>query len=90
VTGTRFIRAVLVTDGRSSRLPAVLAALAALQRKPDVLHLVLVADAALPELPGGIAVDIFRTAAPTFGRAVDALLAVRASALLPRTRGDGT
>lgn len=77
MTGTRFIRAVLVTDGRTSRLPAVLAALAALQRKPDVLHLVLVADAALPELPGGIAVDIFRTAAPTFGRAVDALLAER-------------
>lgn len=77
MTGTRYLRAVLVTDGRSPRLPAVLAALAALERKPDAFDVVLVADAEAPELPAGAAADVLHSDATTYADAVDALLAVR-------------
>jgi hypothetical protein len=75
MTGTRFIRAVLVTDGRSPRLPAVFAALGALERKPDALHVVIVADADLPDIPAALGAKVLRSAAPTYSRAVDILLA---------------
>jgi hypothetical protein len=75
MTGTRFIRAVLVTDGRSPRLPAVFAALAALERKPDALHVVILADADLPDIPSSLGADVLRSAVPTYSRAIDMLLA---------------
>lgn len=75
MTGTRFIRAVLVTDGRSPRLPAVFAALAALERKPDALHVVILADAELPDIPPALNALVLRSAVPTYARAVDMVLA---------------
>jgi hypothetical protein len=74
MTGTRFIRAVLVTDGRSPRLPAVFAALAALERKPDALHVVILADADLPDIPASLNAQVLRSAVPTYSRAIDVLL----------------
>ncbi len=75
MTGTRIVRAVLVTDGRSSHLPAALAALADIQPSPSTLHLVVVGDAEQPHLPPSLDPVISRTGARTYAEAVDAVLA---------------
>uniref|UniRef100_UPI0025D57878 glycosyltransferase family 2 protein n=1 Tax=Demequina sp. TaxID=2050685 RepID=UPI0025D57878 len=51
------VRAVVVSDGRSSRLPEVLAAIAAQSPRPDVVHVVLPPGAARPGAPDGLPVE---------------------------------
>lgn len=70
---TPFVRAVLVTDGRTDYLPTALAAIAASDHQPSQLHLVLVDGAGPPDLFGLVA-DIITASASTYGEAIDELL----------------
>jgi len=76
MSSARTIRAVLVSDGRSAHLPAVLAALADSETTPRHLHLVMLADGDLPAIPPQLDIDVMRSGARTFGEAVDAVLAL--------------
>lgn len=75
---TPFVRAVLVTDGRTDYLPAALAAIAASDFPPNLVHLVLV-DGAGPPDPLGLDAEVFASAASTYGAAIDELLEAHAA-----------
>lgn len=70
---TPFVRAVLVTDGRTDYLPAALAAIGASEYPPSLLHLVLVGGAGVPDALGADA-DISTSAAGSYAAAVWELL----------------
>ena len=70
---TPYIRAVLVTDGRSEHLSATLAAIAALEEPPSILHVVVTSDAEV-DIPESLTADLRRTAAATYADAVNGLL----------------
>lgn len=69
------VRAVVVSDGQSPRLAAVLDALTQQDPVPDSIDLVLVGGANPPEPPDHPDATLIRSAAPHFGSAVDAALA---------------
>lgn len=75
MSGTRVVRAVLVTDGRSPRLPAVLAALAAQTTQPDFFHLHVLADADAPDVPPALKAEVTWSPASTFAQGVERVLA---------------
>ncbi len=70
---TPFVRAVLATDGRTDYLPTALAAIAASEYAPSVVHLVLVDGAGPPDL-FGLDVEIFTSFVDTYAAAIDELL----------------
>ena len=70
---TPFVRAVLVTDGRTDYLPSALAAIEASEFTPNVVHLVLVDGAGPPDLLG-LDLDVFTSSASTYAAAIDDLL----------------
>jgi len=70
---TPYVRAVLVTDGQSDHLSATLAAIAALEEQPEILHVVATGDAAV-DIPESLAADFRRTEAATYADAVSRLL----------------
>ncbi|WP_082104408.1 glycosyltransferase family 2 protein [Demequina soli] len=51
------VRAIVVSDGRSPRLPEVLGAIADQTLRPDILDVVIPADAERPAVPEGLAVE---------------------------------
>lgn len=69
------VRAVVVTDGRAGHLPAVLAALAQQEVRPDIVHVVLVNGAIAPVLPTDLAVEVSESNAETYSAAVQSVLA---------------
>lgn len=68
------VRAIVVTDGRSERLPDVLDAIAHHDPRPDHVHVVLTDDAAPPAPVDGLRVAISSVSAMTFSAAVDTVL----------------
>lgn len=70
---TAFVRAVVVTDGRSEHLPAVLAALAALDEPPAILHLVLLGEADVV-LPDGLEVEPLPSSSTTYAEGIAEVL----------------
>lgn len=74
MSGTRVVRAVLVTDGRSHRLPAVLAALAAQTTKVDFFHLHILGDADSPEVPPALHAEVTWSPASTYAEGVARVL----------------
>ncbi|NYI40784.1 glycosyltransferase family 2 protein [Demequina lutea] len=70
---TPFVRAVLVTDGRTDYIPTALAAIAASDYPPSQFHLVLV-DGAGPSDLFGLDVDVFTSSASTYAAAIDEVL----------------
>ncbi|MCB2411545.1 hypothetical protein LGT39_01615, partial [Demequina sp. TTPB684] len=70
---TPFVRAVLVTDGKSDHLSATLAALAALDEQPSVLHLVVTGDADV-DIPESLAADVRHLDATSYAHAVSVVL----------------
>lgn len=70
---TPFVRAVLVTDGRTDFLPATLSAIAASAERPSAVHLVLVAGAAAPDVPG-VDTEVSVSQASSYSGAIDELL----------------
>ncbi|WP_082105266.1 glycosyltransferase [Demequina subtropica] len=68
------VRAIVVSDGRSTHLPEVLAAVAAQSLRPDILHVVLGEGVERPEVPEGLAVD-WVDAGRTYSRSVSRVLA---------------
>jgi len=75
---TPFVRAVLVTDGRTDYLPTALAAIAASDFPPSQFHLVLVDGAGPPDL-FGLDVDVFESSAGTYAGAIDEVLDAQAA-----------
>ncbi len=70
-----FVRAVVVSDGRSPHLTAVLEAIAAQEFAPDAVHVATVGDVAF-EAPVGLTVAITEvSASASFGAAVEAVIA---------------
>ncbi|WP_291377582.1 glycosyltransferase [Demequina sp.] len=70
---TPYVRAVLVTDGRSEHLSATLAALVALDEQPSILHIVVTGGANV-DVPEALAADVRRVDAPTYADALSGLL----------------
>ncbi|PKQ17687.1 MAG: hypothetical protein CVT68_07215, partial [Actinobacteria bacterium HGW-Actinobacteria-8] len=68
-----FVRAVLVTDGQSEHLSATLAAIAALEEQPAILH-VVATGAAEVDIPGSLTADFRGIEATTYAEAVSLLL----------------
>jgi len=75
---TPFVRAVLVTDGRTDFIAATLAAVASSDLVPSILHLVLLGDADAP-VPLGLEVEVSHSTATTYGEAVAETLAAHPS-----------
>lgn len=75
MSSTRFIRAVLVTDGRSPQIGAVLAALADQTLSPSAFHIVVLGDTDLPPIPEALRAQVSRSAVRTYSDAVDTVLA---------------
>lgn len=73
---TANLRAVLVTDGRSDHLGAVLAAFAAADEVLPVLEIVSVGDGDI-SLPAGLAARITRSIQPTYARALNEAIAAQ-------------
>lgn len=71
-TARAVVRAIVVTDGRSGHLPAVLASLA--DHSYDTLDLVVVGGNE-PELPDGLRGEILRAEGASYREAVDAAVA---------------
>lgn len=69
------VRAVVVSDGRSSLLPEVLSAIAGQSQRPDVVHVVTAPDAEVPPAPDGLPVEISPTLGRDYGASVDSVLA---------------
>lgn len=74
-TARVFVRAVVVTDGRSRHLKAVLEAIAAQQFAPDSVVIVTIGDVAVSPPDGLVAQILPIPKVATFGEAVDAALA---------------
>ncbi|WP_084129331.1 glycosyltransferase family 2 protein [Demequina sp. NBRC 110055] len=70
------VRAVVVSDGKSSRLAAVLDAVTAQDPLPDHIDLVLCGDAQEPLLPSTPPISVVRSDASHVGRAIDDALAL--------------
>ncbi|WP_082110095.1 glycosyltransferase [Demequina phytophila] len=68
------VRAIVVSDGRSERLPEVLGAVAEQTVAPDSLHVVLPAGAGRPDVPDGLAVE-WHEGSRTYSQGVDEVLA---------------
>ena len=71
---TPFVRAVLVSDGRTDFLSATLAAVASSDLAPSLLHLILLNGADAP-VPFGLEVEVSTSTATTYGEAVAEILA---------------
>lgn len=74
MSSTRYVRAVLVTDGRSARLPAVLAALQDQTLTPQAFHIVALGPVEFPP-EAHQAVHITYSDARNYADAVDSVLA---------------
>ena len=72
------VRAIVVSDTRSERLTDVLAAVAAQTQRPDLLHVVLPADAERPRTPEGLEID-WVVGGRTYAEGVDAVLTAHPS-----------
>ena len=73
-----FVRAIVVTTGRTGFLAETLAALAAQDRKVDAWHLVVVGDSRSEGhdlgIPAGLGIPVTSVNVSTFGEAIDAVL----------------
>ncbi|WP_062380361.1 glycosyltransferase [Demequina pelophila] len=69
------VRAIVVADGRSSHLPATLAAVAAQDPRPDVVHVVLADGVDRPVVPDGFPVDWIEGLGRDLSASIDAVLA---------------
>lgn len=74
MTSTRVVRAVLVTDGRSPRLPAVFAALTQQTVKPDFFHVLILGDDDAPAIPEALNAQVDRSAVRTFSDGITRVL----------------
>ncbi|WP_062384296.1 glycosyltransferase family 2 protein [Demequina iriomotensis] len=68
------VRAIVVSDGRSTHLTDVLAAIAAQSLRPDIVHVALPLDAPRPAVPDGLTVD-WRDTTRTASRGIGLVLA---------------
>lgn len=73
-TARLLVRAIVVTDGRSRRLPAVLDALSVQTVQPDMLHVVVTAGAQVPNIPATLRATVHESQASRYTDAIAEVL----------------
>ncbi|SEJ20587.1 glycosyltransferase [Demequina mangrovi] len=68
------VRAIVVSDGRTTHLADVLASIAAQTLRPDIVHVALPLDAPRPPTPDGLVID-WRDTARSYTRSIGLILA---------------